>query len=144
MQFDLFFRESSKKLKVQQFFMEMKQAVPWAELMAELKPVYVESPFGRPKTDLLILLKIHFIQKWFNLADLAVEEAIYDRLSFQDFLDLNPSNENVPDETTILNFRHWLEKNNLENKLFKAVNKKLEKLGFLMKRGTIVDATIIN
>ena len=89
------------------------------------------------------MLRIHCLQQWYNLSDPGVEDAIKDRLSFQRFLSLDPFSDTVPDETTILNFRHLLEENDLQKAIFTAVNEHLEDQGLLMKRGTLVDATII-
>lgn len=93
--------------------------------------------------ELILMLKIYFLQQWYALSDPSAEEAIYDRNSFQKFLDIDLLSHRVPDETTILNFRHLLEEHKLQERFFAAVNEVLEKKGLLMKEGTIVDATII-
>jgi IS5 family transposase len=93
--------------------------------------------------DLLLMLKIHFLQQWYNLSDPGMEEAIYDRNSFQKFLDIDLLADDVPDETTILNFRHFLEEHKIPEKLFEVTNIVLEQNGLIMKKGTTVDATII-
>jgi len=121
----------------------MDKAIPWNKILKEIKKYYIISSNGRPKTKLELLFRIYCIQKWFNLSDPGVEEAIYDRLSFQKFLGINPSVDNVPDETTILNFRHFLEKYNLQFKILEVVNEELKEQGFLLERGTITDATLI-
>lgn len=90
-----------------------------------------------------MLLKIYFLQQWHNLSDPGAEEAIYDRNSFQKFLGIDLLSANVPDETTILNFRHFLETHNLQKDFFKIVHEILNKKGLILKEGTIVDATII-
>jgi IS5 family transposase len=89
------------------------------------------------------MLKIHCLQQWYNLSDPAAEDAIYDRSSFQKFLALDLISDRVPDETTILNFRHLLEKNNLSEAIFDAVNHFLEEKNLLVKEGTSLDATLI-
>lgn len=89
------------------------------------------------------MLKIYFLQQWYNLSDPGVEDAIYDRVSFQKFLDLDILSQSVPDETTICRFRHFLEENKLQRKMFRVLNAVLEKEGLLMKEGTTVDATIV-
>jgi IS5 family transposase len=89
------------------------------------------------------MLKIYFLQHWYNLSDPEMEDAIYDRNSFQKFLDIDMMKETAPDETTILHFRHLLEKNNLQERMFKKMNRILEAKGLLLRRGTITDATII-
>ena len=100
---------------------------------------------GRKRKETELMLRIDCLQQGYNLSDpaLAAEEGIKDRLSFQRFLRLDPFVDAVPDETTILNFRHLLEKNDLQEMIFKAINQHLEDKGLLMKRGTLVDATII-
>lgn len=132
----------TKKLRSERFLDEMTKVVPWNDICRLIQPHYQEKEVGRKKKDLLLLLKIHFLQQWFNLSDPAVEEAVYDRISFQKFLNIDLM-DGVPDETTILNFRHLLEKHKLPEEIFKLVNKFLEKAGFILKEGTIVDATII-
>jgi IS5 family transposase len=132
-----------KKLKTEKFLDEMEKVVPWDILIAVIKPYYTESTIGRTKTDLLMLLKIYFLQQWYNLSDPGAEEAIYDRNSFQKFLNIDLLSARIPDETTILNFRHLLEQNELSEKFFNAVNGSLSDKGLLMRRGTLVDATII-
>ena len=86
---------------------------------------------------------MYFLQQWYGLSDPGVEEAVYDRISFQKFLDIDLLNETVPDETTILRFRHLLEEHNLQEKVFDLIKKILEERNLIMKSGTIVDATII-
>lgn len=132
----------SKKLKSERFLDEMIKVIPWDDICQLIQPHYRESEIGRKKTDLLLLLKIHFLQQWFNLSDPAVEEWIYDRISFQKFLNIDLM-DGVPDETTILNFRHLLEEHELPEKIFELVNGLLESAGLILKEGTIVDATII-
>lgn len=132
-----------KKLRCENFLDAMKKAIPWKQFLQEISKHQQEKTTGRKRTDNLILLKVHFLQQWFALSDPAVEEAIYDRNSFQKFLNIDLLSENVPDETTILNFRHFLEKHSLPKKFFQIVNKILEEKSLILKQGTIVDATII-
>jgi IS5 family transposase len=131
-----------KKLRSECFLDEMTKVIPWNDICRLIQPYYQENEIGRKKTDLLLLLKIHFLQQWFNLSDPAAEEWIYDRISFQKFLNIDLM-DGAPDETTILNFRHLLEKYELPEKIFKLVNGLLENAGLILKKGTIVDATII-
>jgi transposase, IS5 family len=135
--------QNKKTLRCEKFLTEMNQVIPWNDIIAELSEYYTESDTGRPKTDLILLLKIYFLQQWYNLSDPGAEEAIYDRNSFQKFLRIDLIADSIPDETTILNFRHFLEKHELQKDLFHIVNELLEKQGLLMTNGTIVDATII-
>lgn len=134
---------NKKKLKCEKFLDEMDQVIPWNKLIEEIKKHYTESKIGRKKTDIKLLLKIYFLQQWYNLSDPGAEETIYDRNSFQKFLSIDLLSDNVPDETTILNFRHLLEENNLQEKFFAITNNLLEEKGLIMKEGTITDATFI-
>lgn len=130
-------------LRAEIFLSEMKQLIPWGQLEAIVLPHYFCNGVGRKPYPLGTMLKIYCLQQWYNLGDLAMEEAIYDRRSFQNFLAIDLMNEWIPDETTILNFRHLLEKNSLGAQIFAFVSKYLQKKGLMMREGTIVDATII-
>lgn len=132
-----------KKLKCERFLDEMNKIIPWENFIAEIKPFYEEKELGRTKTDLKMLLKIYFLQQWYALSDPGAEEAIYDRNSFQKFLDIDLLADRVPDESTILHFRHLLEKHELQKKFFEVVQKLLAQKGLIMREGTILDATII-
>jgi len=90
-----------------------------------------------------MMLKIYFLQQWYDLSDPGMEEAIYDRNSFQKFLGIDLLGDSVPDETTILHFRHLLEKHELQERFFEVVNDLLAKRGITVRHGTITDATII-
>lgn len=136
--------QGKKKLRCQQFLNEMNNVVPWKKIKKIVKPHYYSSKYGRPPMDIVLMLKIYCLQQWYQLSDPAMEEAIYDRVSFQRFLQVDLLGDAVPDETTILNFRHLLEENDLQEKIFKKINQDLEHKGLLMKKGTIVDATLIN
>lgn len=132
-----------KKLRCEKFLEEMEKILPWEKFCNEVQPFYTEKETGRKRMELMTMLKIYFLQQWYSLSDPAAEEAIYDRNSFQKFLGIDLLSHKVPDETTILNFRHLLESHKLQERFFKIVNAVLEKKGLLMREGTIVDATII-
>lgn len=134
---------NKKKLRCERFLDEMDQVIPWYKLINKVEKHYKEKKTGRNRKETKLMLKIYFLQQWYNLSDPAAEEAIYDRNSFQRFLDLDLLADNVPDETTILNFRHFLEENKIQEKFFKIMNKVLEKNNLIIKEGTILDATII-
>jgi len=138
------FEQYHKPTRREQFLAEMERAVPWAELSAVIEPHYpkVEGA-GRPPVGLERMLRIYFLQQWFNLSDPAVEEALYDSTSMRAFVGIDLGREPAPDETTVCKFRHLLEKYALGKKLFKAVNVHLQKQGMKVNSGTIVDATII-
>jgi len=134
---------NKKKLKCEKFLDEMDKIVPWDSMIIAIEPYYQEQEMGRPKTALKLLLKIHCLQQWYDLSDPGVEEAIYDRSSFQKFLGIDLLANNVPDESTILHFRHLLEKRSLQKKFFSLIKDRLERQGMFVKNGTIADATII-
>jgi IS5 family transposase len=133
----------TKHTRADRFLDEMKQVVPWEELVRVVEPHYKNASSGRKPTDLLLLLKLHCLQLWYNLSDPGLEDAVHDRLSFQRFLSLDPLVQRVPDESTILHFRHLLEKHRLGEAIFARVREQLEAQGLLVKTGTIVDATIL-
>ncbi len=120
----------------------MNGVVPWQALETELTPYY-KSTKGREPHPLALMLRIHFLQLWHNLSDPATEEAIYDRLSFQKFLGFDCFGGIVPDESSILRFRHLLEKHRLSHKILSIVNNHLSGHGLILKEGTIVDATLL-
>jgi transposase, IS5 family len=126
------------------FLAQMERAVPWAELCGVIEPVYPKSGNGRPPIGLERMLRIYFLQHWFNLSDPAVEEALYDSASMRRFVGVDLGREPVPDETTICKFRHLLERHNLGQALFDRVNAHLASRGLKVAGGTIVDATIIH
>lgn len=138
------FEKHSKVTRRAQFLMEMNQVVPWSHLVARIKPHYPQAGNGRPPKELETMLRIYFLQHWFNLSDPGAEEALYDSASMREFVGIDLGREPVPDETTILNFRHLLEKHTLGDPLFVEVNAYLAERGMRVSGGTIVDATIIS
>jgi len=126
-----------------QFLSEMEAVVPWARLLAVIDPHYPKAVQGRPPHPMPRMLRIYFMQQWFNLSDPAMEDALYDSESMRRFAGIDLTTDLVPDETTILRFRHLLEKHQLTQKLFAEVRQLLEEKKLLLKSGTIVDATII-
>ena len=132
-----------KQTRRDKFLAEMEQVVPWSRLVARLQPLYPKGERGRPPVPLERMLRVHFLQQWYALADQAMEEALYDSQAMRGFAGIDLAVDAVPDETTILNFRHWLERHDLSRSLFDEVNAMLAERGLLMRQGTIVDATII-
>jgi IS5 family transposase len=120
----------------------MEQVVPWKVLLKIIEPHYPVAGRGRRPYALDSMLRVHLMQNWFALSDPAMEEALYEIASLRSFARLS-LNDAIPDETTILNFRHLLEANDLADDIFKAINALLGRKGLLLKRGSIVDATII-
>lgn len=138
------FEQHRRPTRRDEFLHTMNHIVPWAELCAVIEPHYPKRGNGRPPIGLERMLRIHFIQHWFNLADFACEEALYDISSLRQFAGIDLGRESVPDATTLLKFRRLLEKHNLNEQLFATVGQILQGSGMTLKTGTIVDATIIN
>lgn len=132
-----------KQLRREKFLSEMDRVIPWNRLIDAIRPYYYDNEVGRPAKDLTMMLKIYFLQQWYNLSDPMMEEEICDKISFQTFLGIDLLSDAVPDETTILNFRHLLEEHRLQETFLEIVNVLLTEKGFLMRKGTIVDATLI-
>ena len=132
-----------KQTRRDKFLAEMEQVVPWPRLVERLRPLYPKGERGRPPIGLERMLRIHFLQQWYGLADGAMEDALYDSQALRGFAGIDLTVAAVPDATTILNFRHWLESHELSQALFAEVSAMLEERGLLMRQGTIVDATII-
>ena len=139
------FERYSKTTKRAQFLDEMDQVIPWKRLREMVERHYPtgEGP-GRPPVGVERMLRMYFLQHWFNLSDPAVEEALYDSNAMRAFVGIDLGQERVPDETTVCKFRHLLEKHRLGKRIFRAVNAHLARSGMMVGRGTIVDATIIH
>lgn len=133
---------SVKKTRKQVFLEQMDQVVPWAALVKLIAPYYPEGRTGRPPFSLLTMLRIHFMQQWFTLSDPAMQEAFFDTPLYREFAQLEEFSR-MPDESTILRFRHRLEKHKLAEQILLTVNELLSKQGLLLKAGTAVDATLI-
>jgi IS5 family transposase len=133
-----------KVTRRERFLAEMDGVIPWQRLMALIAPHYPKPGRGRPPMPLATMLRIYFVQQWFALSDPQAEDAIYDSESIRRFVGVELGDEAVPDETTILHFRHLLEQHQLTEQIFAGVRALLEERRLLLKAGTIVDATIIN
>jgi transposase, IS5 family len=140
------FEKFGKTTRRAQFLSDMDRILPWPELVAVVEPVYpkVSELGGRPPMPLERMLRIYFLQLWFNLSDPAVEEALYDSVAMRSFAGIDLGAEAAPDETTVCKFRHLLEKHKLGKRLLVAVNEYLRRNGIKIANGTIVDATIIS
>ena len=132
-----------KVTKREQFLAEMDAVMPWARLLALIAPHYPTDGLGRPRKDLELMLRVYFLQQWFNLSDPQAEESLYDSESMRRFAGIELGETEVPDESTILRFRHLLEEHQLTRAIFEAVRALLEERRLYLKSGTIVDATII-
>ena len=132
-----------KKTRREVFLEEMEKVVPWAALETVIEPHYPRAGKGRHPYALSKMLRIHLMQQWYALSDPAMEESLYEIASMRRFARLSLARGTIPDETTILNFRHLLEKHALAERILETVNKLLVRKGLMLKQGTIVDATII-
>jgi IS5 family transposase len=140
----LAYENKKKKTRREKFLEEMNQVIPWAELLQVIEENYPKAGNGRQPMPLERMLRIYFMQQWYGLSDPAMEDALYDIESMRHFADIDIEVDVVPDETTILNFRHLLEKHNLTKQIFEKIKKYLTEKGLLLREGTIVDATIIS
>ena len=122
----------------------MERVVPWSDLVAEIAPFMPEGKRGRPPFPVESLLRIHVMQQWFTLSDPAMEEALHDVPLFRDFAGLGGWDDRLPDESTILRFRHVLEKHKLAERILATVNLLLGAKGLMLRSGTVVDATLIS
>lgn len=139
------FEKYRKKTRKEQFLEDMETIIPWKELCEAIEPFYPNpAGAGRRPVGIERMLRIHFLQHWFNLSDPAAEEALYDSRSMRQFVGIDLGEEPAPDETTICKFRHLMERHNLGDRLFYLVNQYLKENGLKVSRGTIVDASIIN
>jgi len=138
------FERYTKKTRREMFLEEMEQVVPWGRLCTLIEPHYPKPGNGRRPKELEKMLRIYFLQQWFNLADPAVEEALYDSATLRQFAGIDLGAEPVPDETTVCKFRHLLEEHNLGEQILGTVNLHLQAKGVRITTGTIVDATLIH
>lgn len=136
----------SQKKKVtrrEQFLAEMDAVIPWGRLVALIEPHYPKAGRGRQPLGIEKMLRVYFLQQWFNLSDPQAEEALYDSEAMRRFVGVELSEDVIPDETTVLRFRHLLEAHQLTEAMFAAVRGLLAERRLLLQAGTIVDATII-
>ena len=141
----LSFDAKKKPTRREKFLGEMEQVVPWSELLALIEPSYPSAGRrGRPPMPPATMLRIHFMQLWYAMSDPAMEDALYEIESMRRFAGLELNEDAIPDETTILKFRRFLEQHGLAVKILEAVNLHLSGKGLLLRQGTIVDATIIH
>lgn len=139
----LAWKNKGKVTRREQFLAEMDAIIPWPLLLELIEPHYPKAGRGRQPLGLEKMLRIYFLQIWFNLSDPAAEEAIYDSESMRRFARVELSEDTIPDETTILRFRHVLEEHELTQAIFERIKALMEDKGLLLRSGTIVDATII-
>jgi len=132
-----------KTTRRERFLAEMDAVMPWVKLVALIEPHYPKAGKGRQPMPLERMLRVYFMQQWFNLSDPQAEDSLYDIEPMRRFAGVELAEDEVPDETTILRFRHLLEEHQLTKAMFAEVRSLLEQRGLLLKSGTIVDATII-
>lgn len=137
------FERYRKTTRREAFLAQMDTLVPWGELGVLIEPHYPKAGNGRPPIGLQRMLRIHLLQHWFNLADEAMEEALYDSAALRAFVGIDLGREPVPDATSLLRFRHLLEQHRLGQAIFAEVGRLLQAKGLKLAAGTIVDATII-
>ena len=140
---DAEFSAKRKKTRREVFLAEMERVMPWARLYDVLEPHYHHNRRGRPAYPLTVMLRIHLLQNWYNFSDRGMEDALYEISSLRQFAQLNQL-QAMPDETTILNFRRFLEKHALGRAIFEAVNAQLRAENLMLERGSLVDATLIH
>src|SRR5215472_1720883 len=138
------FERYSKKTRRAAFLEEMEQVVPWAEWCALIDPYYPKAGKGRPPVGVERMLRIYFLQQWFNLSDPGVEEGRYDSVVMRQFAGIDLGQEPVPDETTVCKFGHRLEEHEIGGEILQRVNLYLQSRGVKITTGTIVDATVIH
>lgn len=136
------FAKDGRKSRRELFLDEMEQVVPWCELLSLVEPHYPKAGNGRRPVGLAIMLRTYFMQQWFNLSDPGVEEALYESATLRRFAGVDLGAAPAPDETTVLRFRHLLEKHDLCGAMLEAVNLHLEARGIRIATGTIVGATV--
>ena len=136
---------AKKRTKREKFLAEMEEVVPWQALIDLIEPHYpkTSNKGGRPPYPLATMLRIHLMQQWYSLSDPGMEEALIEVPTMRRFAGIDMISDRIPDETTILAFRHLLEKHNLGEQIFETVKAHLKDRGMAMKQGTIIDATLI-
>lgn len=137
------FELAKKRTRKREFLDEMNLVVPWSELVGLTQPHAPAGKTGRPPFAVETMLRIHFMQQWFGLSDPAMEEALHDVPLYCQFAQLDPGMSRLPDESTILRFRHLLEEHGLTLQIMATINATLAKKGLMLKAGTVVDATLI-
>ena len=140
----LAYENKKKTTRREKFLEEMNQVIPWEELLQIINKYYPVAGNGRQPMPIERMLRIYFMQQWYGLSDPAMEDALYDIESMRRFADINIEVDVIPDETTILHFRHLLERHNLTRQIFEKTKRYLSEKGLILREGTIVDATIIN
>ena len=140
---DIEYSNRKRKTKREQFLDMMDAIIPWNQWINIIQPYYPSGKRGRPTRGIETMLRMYLMQNWFNLSDEAIEDAVYDSYAMRTFMHIDFTEQQVPDATTLLKFRHLLEEHQLGEKIFADVTERLNAVGLIMHGGTIVDATII-
>jgi transposase, IS5 family len=138
------YAQKGKVTRRERFLTEMEQVIPWRAILTLIEPHYPKAGNGTQPMPMERMLRIYFMQQWFNLSDPAMEDSLYDSESMRRFAEIELVEDAVPDESTILRFRHLLEQHGLTEKIFGLVRSLLEQKRLMLRSGTIVDATIID
>ena len=141
---DVMYEGKKRITKREAFLNAMEEIIPWSEWVGLIRPYYPKGERGRPPKEIETMLRMYLLQVWFTLSDELLEDSIYDSQSMRRFVGIDLIEENVPDATTLLKFRHMIEKNGIAKRLFNAINGVFTKCGYMMKEGTVVDATLIS
>ena len=141
---DMEYANRKRTTRREAFLDAMESIIPWNEWMKLIAPFYVQKERGRRLIPLETMLRMYLMQNWFGLSDEGIEDAIYDSYAMKRFLKIDFSTEQTPDATTLLHFRHLLEKHDIARKMFDDVKQRLDASGLIMHGGTIVDVTIIH
>lgn len=140
---DMEYSARQRTTRREKFLDTMNEIIPWEAWIAKIQPYYPAGKRGRPPRGIELMLRMYLLQIWFTISDEGLEDAIYDSFAMRKFLGLNFLDQRVPDATTLLKFRHLLEKHNLGEAIFNDITSRLDQAGLMMHGGTIVDATII-
>lgn len=140
---DMEYSNRKKKTKREEFLDAMDEIIPWSYWVEIIRPYYFNNKRGRKPIGIEVMLRMYLMQIWFNLSDEGIEDSIYDSYAMRSFMHIDFNEQQVPDATTLLKFRHMLEKNKIGEKIFADVNERLDKSGLIMHGGTIVDASLI-
>ena len=140
---DMEYSNRKKKTKREEFLDAMDEIIPWPYWVEIIRPYYFNNKRGRKPIGIETMLRMYLMQVWFNLSDEGIEDSIYDSYAMRTFMHIDFNEQQVPDATTLLKFRHMLEKNRIGEKLFADVNSRLDEAGLIMHGGTVVDASLI-
>lgn len=140
---DVLLQNKSRQTRREVFLSQMEKSIPWALLVALIEPFYPTGKRGRPPIGIERMLRLYFVQLWYNFSDEGTEDALYDMPVLARFVGIDLTSERVPDSTTLKNFRHLLEENELAPKILDQINALLADKGLMLREGTIVDATLI-